>query len=612
MGLAERLGFTDVKVEGQWTPRNLFRRPAVQNSPDLERVLSLPFRQQPEEWALDAGLLKPPGPCRCKELRRSCVTKLYQTQRQALTEAAKFISVGKKGPRLGGLMGFIGVGAGKELLCELLPLVVPQCKVALLLIPAQMRDAFKLDWEFYGQHWKQPNLVGGSEFVPGRPRLKVIAYSELSHEKFTAALEALAPDLIIANEAHKFADQKSVRTGRLLSYAAAHPECRFVFVSGTLTKRSLKDYAHLSMMALREGSPLPIEDEVLEEWASAIDAPKKNGKLPALMGALEKLCLPGETVLEGFKRRRVCTPGVIDTVDASVPAALNVHRRDPPKMPEAVRKALAQVRSTGTRPDGEEFEDRARLAKCLRELAAGFYYRWIYPRGEPPELIERWFSARQAWHRELRQALQIPVPYMDSPKLLTRAAIRYYAGKRGTETHPVWPSGTFKEWRAVHKLVRPETQAVWVDDWLARDAVQWAKDHKGIVWYSHGAFGKKVAELGGLVRFGGGKRANKEILDERGDRPIVASISAHGEGKNLQYAFHENLLGELPLDSALYEQLFGRTHRAGQPEDEVDFWLYLHTPELYEEFEYARVLAQHVTTSAKQRLCLATYTFGHG
>jgi hypothetical protein len=67
--------------------------------------------------------------------------------------------------------------------------------------------------------------------------------------------------------------------------------------------------------------------------------------------------------------------------------------------------------------------------------------------------------------------------------------------------------------------------------------------------------------------FGAG---SEEIANERGDRSVVASIQAHGVGRNLQM-FSSNLVVSCPSAGADWEQLLGRTHRQGQQADEVTY-----------------------------------------
>lgn len=568
------------------------RRPVVTGSKDLERILTLPRRIDVELHDF-SHLKKPKKACLCASYHRECPIDLLPIQAQGLSEAMDEQ----------GLVGAIGVGHGKELLCQLLPLVMPNCKMAILFIPADMRESFALDWHFYGQHWRQPNLIGGSSYTPGIPRLKVVAYSTLSREKFTAELAKWQPDLIIANEGHNLCGLGSVRTGRVVNYCADHPECRFVVVSGTLTKRALKDYAHLSSMALGEGSPLPTNENTLKEWGFALDADQK--KLTALPGALLTFCKPGEHVREGFQRRLRETKGVIVTTENAIGTSLSLHERRISQVPESILKTLDAVRLTGTRPDGEEMIEASDVQRCLREIASGFYYHWIFPHKEPANLIDEWFRIRQLWHREVRDLLKNPKPYLDSPLLAIRAAIRHEHGYEGDL--PTWQSEYWRPWKNIRKQVYHETEAVWIDSYLASDAAVFAKNTSSLIWYTNQAFGEKVRELSGLVQYGGGPEASREILRETGERSVLASMKAHGQGKNLQM-FSKNLICECPPDAALWEQLIGRTHRRGQLADEVQVYLYRHTDEVRKAFDKAEDLAMYVqqTTGNKAKILYAS------
>jgi hypothetical protein len=55
------------------------------------------------------------------------------------------------------------------------------------------------------------------------------------------------------------------------------------------------------------------------------------------------------------------------------------------------------------------------------------------------------------------------------------------------------------------------------------------------------------------------------------------------------------------------EQLLGRLHRQGQPEDVVETYAYLHAPELYDAFEKVKTEAMWQSDMQKlqQRILLA-------
>jgi hypothetical protein len=128
----------------------------------------------------------------------------------------------------------------------------------------------------------------------------------------------------------------------------------------------------------------------------------------------------------------------------------------------------------------------------------------------------------------------------------------------------------------------------------------------GVAWVHHTAVGNAIEALsGGRIRyFGGGPEASREILTYKG--PIVASIPAHGTGKNLQ-RYARNLVIHPPSGGDTWEQLIARTHRPGQEADEVRFDVYLHAFELRKAFDDARRLARYLedTTSQPQKLLYA-------
>jgi hypothetical protein len=568
-------------------------------SADVARVLGLPRRDLATTWTagdvaeLEARLRKPPGPCRCADFARPCPTRLLPTQARALLEA----------PRTGGLLAPIGVGHGKTLVDLLLPMVM-QSKTAVLLIPANLRaQLLERDWDYYGAHWHLPNLAGGRWFQAGRPALHVLTYSKLSTQEGTNLLTRIKPDLLICDEAHNLRDRRAARTVRFLRYFRQAEGVRLCALSGTLTSKSIRDYAHLAELALRDGSPLPLHPPTVEEWASAIDP----SEAPADAGALRRFCDTGEHVRDGFRRRRNDTPGVVATDESALGTSLVIRERKV-DIPQALHAHIATVLEDGVRPDGEELVERLQQVACARQLASGFFHRWRYPRGEPLELITEWFGRRQAWNRELRQRLQHPREHLDSPGLLLRAALRAYQEPAYEGELPVWRAKEFEPWHEIHRQVQPVPEAVWLDESVVNDAAAWARETPGIVWVEFPELGERIARAAGVPWYGGGPEASTAIALERGARSIVASIRAHGTGKNLQ-TFSRNLVANPPADGGAWEQLLGRTHRQGQTADEVTVDLYLHTDELRRAWDKAREYALFIqqTEGQPQKLCLASW-----
>lgn len=651
-----RLGLTNRAVDPRQLiyERSRFGRDPVDESEDLERILALPRRPRPtlEEQQrmadeMTARLTLGTVSCRCAELRpglrNPCITRLLPIQGWYLFEAAASM----------GALGHIVVGGGKTGIDILLAMVVPGCRRAVLMIPPQLRKQFAIDYLVWKQHFKVPNLAGGPPpHLPNRPTLDLLAYSELSSPRFATWLTASSPDILIADEGQNLSDKGSTRTDRFLRYfiefeeaqALAEAEGRevqplplFFTHSGTLTEDSLDDYGHLSALALQEKSPVPLETSTLGQWCDAIDPPPKADMAPRRsMGALSKLCHTGETLRAGFKRRLVETAGVITTEDVALNCKLHLRARDIGTVPDVIRNGLAYTRRERMRLDGEVLEELVEVANACRQLAAGFFYVWRYPRGEPEKLIADWFSKRQAWHRELREKLEHRTAWLDSPGLCKEAARRYY-GAPGADHLPRWGAATWPAWEAIESQVQPVKDTIWVDDFLARDAVKFAREAPGVVWYLHEAFGQKVSELGGLPWYAsgdaeplrlaptaemlarreafitagaweGGDVADNWLKTEDGSRSIVSSIKAHGTGKNMQ-AWHFALVANSPVKG--WEQLLGRHYRQGQEAPRVEVSVYRHTLEVRDALDKARELAKYVheSTGKMERLLFADCDF---
>ena len=610
------------------------RGQAPRDSNDLRRIVDLPRRPRPSDeemaaWAqaVYAALGKGDVKCECEtKYKRRCCKYLLPTQAWALYE----------GDLAGGLLGPIGVGHGKTLLDLLMSMVVESKRAVLLIPPNLKQQLLKTDWHFYGQHWHLPNLAGEGvqSYIPGRPYLYVIAFSELSGTKSSDLLHKLKPDTLIIDEAQSVRNRTAARTKRFLSYLKSHPSTKVFCWSGTLTSKSLKDYAHLSEHALRDKSPVPTHYPTVEEWAAHLDP--LDVRTP--VGALRILTADGKghDARDGYSERLVQTLGVVSSGDnVSCNASLYINERKV-ENPNAVQEALKrfeELSATGVwqRPDGEELVDALAAARTARELSCGFFYRWRWPRGEKVEVIKSWLDARKEWHRELREKLKLGRMHMDSPLLCTKAAIRWYKGyvhidkvetdngwveKSRRVIPPFTKSGPMPTWEAEHwprweqerDNARPETEAVWLSTFLVENALDWLAESPGIVWYEFGAFADKLLELakqrGMQVTFAGpGKAADERVRTLEGTEHVIASIKAHGTGKNLQM-FDRCLVTNPPSDGGTWEQLLGRTHRAGQTADEVSYEVYRHSESMRAAVERARELSQHIegTFGSTQRL----------
>ncbi len=559
----------------------------VGNSPDLERILALPRRPaEPPEGVVEeqTALYRRPG---------GSMT-LLKHQAWALKEAAQ----------CKGLLGHLGVGSGKTLLSFILPTAL-KARTTVLLVPSSLKNQCERLYETYAPHWYLPRLSTTSIVyppAPGQPDafLHLHSYSSLSSARLSNLLDEIGPDLVCLDECHNVSRSSAARTKRFFRYARQAQrsgKLRGVCaLSGTILRRSIRDATGLSKLALGAGSPFPSDWRAAESWALVLDAGSDVSEGEG--GELERFCDPGEGLRSGFRRRLVQTPGVVTTPESSVGTALIFHERRV-KVPAVVTDAMTKMTQTWVTPGEDEITDALTFWRHARELAAGCYLRWIWPRNEPLALRKEWLDARREWHREIRDYLTHRAgPGLDSPLLLARAAA---AGK--------WASMSYEAWSHIHKQCRPTSEVVWISDFLIKDAVEFGTKKPGIIWYSIDGVGREIAKAGGWPLYGAASEDTTNILDETGRRTIVASVASRSQGLNLQQ-FNCNLFTSPMSNNKDWEQATGRSHRQGQLADEVNVHLYLHGP-LRDGFKSAIKDAQFVegVLGAKQRLCYASYSF---
>lgn len=497
-----------------------------------------------------------------------------------------------------GLVGMLGTGAGKTLV-SLLAATAMGAQRPMLMIPPTMQIPLRDAIEELRHHWRIPKDIF------------IVPYSQLSVAGSTDLLDRLRPDLIIADECHSVANATAARSKRVMRYFRSFPETRFVALSGTLTGKSLRDYGHLSELALRGGSPLPLDTADLFAWSACVDSESRinDRNLPKesdwrTFGAfcnlqhIPDIDLRREEARKVFNRRLRSTPGVVASKEGSVGCSLLIVRREV-SVPSVVDEAMRELRRTWTRPDGEELVSALDLHRCGMEMSQGFFLRWKWPEGV---VDHEWMNARAFWHREVRAVLHQNRVGLDSPLLVTRAVQR--ASEKGDSVPGLSPStfAAWTGWSAVKHRPKPPTEVVWLDTFLVEDALKWRKKHpEGIIWFSSRAVEEALRVCGERV-YGAGENPPVD------GKAICLSISSHGTGLNLQ-KWNENLILSWPSSGKACEQLVSRTHRFGQPDDEVNVWFYGHTVDARLAVKKSREDAAYIeeTTGSSQKLNFCTW-----
>lgn len=551
----------------------------VTASAEFRRIQALPRRK---DVAIDAELLTrhlktPHGQQALWQNQAACLADLYDNYQNA-----------------GGLFGIQPVGAGKTLILLLAPVLVGAQR-PLYLVPANLLKKTIVEIPQYAQHW---NL---------HPRMRLESNQRLQVLKNKDLLLRYMPDLILLDEAHEYRNRKAARTIRLIKYLKEYPNTKLVVLSGTLTKRSIKDYWHLIRITHRERCPLPLFWNELTEWSEALDEDIPENKKRS-GGALHLLCNEGENLRQGFSRRLIETSGVVALEAPQCPASLNIFERPPLTIPPELVKVFEIVRNKGETPSGDILTDRMNIWRRCKELAFGFYYRWVWPNNVPD--LE-WLQRRRRWRRFIRKTIKDNRRGIDSELGVSQAADRGEFDDQDIQLEDgKWTLAKHirDEWYAVRDRWKPHPprEAVWVSDVVLQDAARWAKEEenleRGIIWVEHQAVGERLSAMTGLPYYGAG---NEEILSARSI--CIASMWAHGKGKNLQH-FTNNLMLASPSGGDVCEQLIGRTHRSGQTADEINFEMYMHCLELWQCFDKARSDARYIQDmmNQKQKLCLAT------
>ncbi len=529
----------------------------------------------------------------------------------------------------GGLFAPIGVGHGKFLISTLLPTLFARAANAparkwLLFVPANLLGQTRAEIAAKRRHWDMPALWPA---VNAAGSIRVESYDKLSSAKSAAFLDEYAPTDIVCDEVHKLKNQRAARTKRFLRYFREHTGTRLFAMSGTITRRTLRDYWHLIHLALPRLAPLPRDFTQTESWAQALDDMPDNDTRRA-PGVLLNFCDPFEVdclhpgwslepeavrlgyigedddrqaallklVRRGFRRRLMSTPGVVGTSDDALGTSLVICERIPPAPPDNIVEAFRNLRATWQTPNGDEIDGGVNLWRHAGELSSGFWSRWVPPAPAP------WLFARQHWNRAVRYVVAHNRQRLDSP-------LQVWNAVEAGELSPAFGDlrKLQEEWIAVRDSFDPNPVPQWESSWLVEDVLRWfgeqvdddGKAIPGIAWVHHVAVGEAIEALsGGKIRyFGGGAEASREILTYKG--PCVASIAAHGTGKNLQ-RYSRALVVHSPSGGDTWEQMIARLHRPGQEADEVRFDVYLHVHELRKAFDDARRLARYIEDATNQ------------
>lgn len=596
--------------------RDFIVKQVLRNKPetndDLQRICSLPLAR-----SLDAEEMEAIQLLHVKPEAYERGFRLQAVQADALSAFAE----------TGRLFGPIEVGGGKTLVSLRVTAMAFEDGIhrAVLIVPPQVvnqlvntdirqvRQWVSLGVTFYNLSGLSPDrrrsMCGG-----GRRGCWILPYSLLSTKDTSAMLEALRPDLMVLDEAHNLKNRDAARTRRVLSYWKKHHP-RVVALSGTMTKDSIKDYAHILEMTHGEMAPVPLHWPTLQDWASVLDSDQNqetyhsgrtaSGPLrPLIVWAAKNIPGPPRTFdVQGFRAafndRLMTTPGVVCSPADSLGTSLVIvnKKADAMTRPGGARleELQKQLEELWVAPNGDEIEFAMSKWKWAYELASGLYLDLVWPDAglvaqrrsisvdAAEDLLQRskdHHALQQAYHKELRKWISNHPhrPGLDTPMLIGSDMKRHGPTNVGKQLYEPWIAMKNAEFEG---MVERDSVPVRVCDYKVMSAIEWMKQHptgEGIVWFYHNECGRWIqeeAEKAGIstVHCPAGTVTNKFLTSEGAaerckGKFLIASIMAHGTGKNLQFMTDQCYV-QFPWNEATAQQSIGRTHRKGQKADTV-------------------------------------------
>lgn len=561
--------------------------------------------------------------------------------------------------RTGGGLFPIGVGWGKTGIS----MMIAQAAYAagrrkiLLLVPPQLVPGLA---KRHLPEWRRRvELTVPFHFIAGRgknargniansdaPGVYVFPYSLVSAQDAIELLGAIRPELVIADEAHNLKNKRSARTKRLLHFLEElDPRPQLVAMSGTITAKSIADYHHLATLALPETCPLPRLASTAFFWGQILnsDAMEPTGHGKAVMAPLVKWAAQNfpqehfrgdqtESYRRAYRHRLVTAPGVVATGDEEIGVSLAIENISAGEPGIELLEKIRQVQEEMITPQGEPIDHAIHSFRWVYELSGGFYNSLIWPEiadlartrrisEEEAELLilraKEHLAALQNYHRELREFFKDSPLGLDTPRDVGLSISRYGDKFVGTHLASLWQAVKDADFEG-----RPErlSRAVRIDDYKIKAIVKWARERErgGLIWVYHQEMGKWItealaeADVPAIYCPAGADDEIEQAGDPgrggKGEVVCVASMPAHGTGRNLQ-AFTDQLFAQWPRSAVLAEQTLGRTHRNGQLADALVANTLLSIP--FDDVCRAACLNDAIyiqqTTGARQKIVYADY-----
>jgi len=543
---------------------------------------------------------------------------LHPIQAEALYELKR---CNMHSPELG-IVARAGLGAGKSLISFLAGSMLPDVRGVVLLIPGGHRAKTLRALQQARHHWQI------------RHDILIHSYEELSRKRelLGGLVKRFGRLLVVADEAHKLSAVDSGRTRQVLHEAVQNPSIIWMPMSATLLKYSLRRAGHLYELALRDRSPLPLNDRNLSDWASVTDTDaSSDGRAWAAYYPLYRKHGGTEQAWEDPDRRLIAcreilakhfeqSVGVVTNQDSSAAGcSLNIIEESF-SCPQVIESNIQEIKKTGILPasGGIAITHPWAMDAVIQEASQGmfYYHDWSQTRLGKPD--DAWLGPRKAYAAEVRDFLGMDGAWrfhqIYTPGQLEQAFLT--DPKRFSSTYAL----AYHRWKAVENRYQIRTMheapggpgevitvtPIWLTEEIIDRMVAAMQERPIILWYSHIAVAMKLRDRGMDVFFpqSGDKARNPETA--KGKHSIALSLRAHSDGFNLQQ-FAEQVFPCPSSDAMRMAQAVGRSHRYGQKADEVTVRVWLHTSYLQDAWVRCQ---QHANTEhqrgQKNALAVAT------
>lgn len=411
----------------------------------------------------------------------------------------------------------------------------------------------------------------------GRKGCYIMPYSQLSVEDTMDMLEAIDPDLVIADECHNLKDRKTARTKRWMAMMN-YRERELVAMSGTITSKTIEDYRHLIDLALKDASPLPRSAAMAHGWGAVLDSgsvisdTNQSGPMEPLVGwanerkieqrrvepdpekrkAIRHLRMTISDIREAYTMRMHSVPGVVATSDAEIGASISIENLNPKGKPWSddgpfwnQREGWAElsghmdrVKEDWKTPNGDEIDHAIHTFKWMTELGSGFYNELVWPTVEQLQKhcdknerqaehaiddAREAHALQQHYNKACRSFFETSPPGLDTPLSLLRVL------NHNPDSLPSDIVLAYLVWRDKVKAIEEQhgflverlSNSIRVCDFKVMRGVEWAKHAmdkhgSGILWAQNIEMGKWMVdelEKAGVPTVACPAGANQQIID---------------------------------------------------------------------------------------------------